>query len=29
MRMKSNAGGMGKWLRIAAGLLLIAWAVTG
>jgi hypothetical protein len=29
MRMKSNVGAVDKWLRIAVGLLLIVWAVTG
>jgi hypothetical protein len=27
--MKSNVGGIDKWLRIVVGLLLIAWAATG
>lgn len=27
--MKSNVGGVDKWLRIAVGLLLIVWAATG
>ena len=27
--MKSNVGGVDKWLRIVVGLLLIVWAVTG
>ncbi len=27
--MKSNVGSVDKWLRIAVGLLLIVWAVTG
>ncbi|MFN3702968.1 DUF2892 domain-containing protein [Thermomonas sp.] len=27
--MKSNVGGIDKWLRIIVGLLLIAWAATG
>lgn len=27
--MKSNVGGVDKWLRIVVGLVLIAWAVTG
>lgn len=27
--MKSNVGGVDKWLRIIVGLLLIVWAATG
>ena len=27
--MKSNVGGIDKWLRNVVGLLLIAWAATG
>ncbi|ODU53544.1 DUF2892 domain-containing protein [Thermomonas sp. XSG] len=27
--MKTNVGGVDKWLRIAVGLLLIVWAATG
>ncbi len=27
--MKTNVGGVDKWLRIAVGLLLVAWAATG
>lgn len=27
--MKSNVGGIDKWLRIVVGLLLITWAATG
>ena len=27
--MKSNVGGIDKWLRIVAGIALIAWAATG
>ena len=27
--MKSNVGGVDKWLRIVVGLLLIVWAATG
>lgn len=27
--MKSNVGGIDKWLRIIVGLLLIVWAATG
>jgi hypothetical protein len=27
--MKANVGGVDKWLRIAAGLALIAWALAG
>jgi hypothetical protein len=27
--MKANVGGLDKWLRIAVGLALIAWALLG
>jgi Protein of unknown function (DUF2892) len=27
--MKANVGGIDKWLRILAGVALIAWAATG
>ena len=27
--MKANVGGFDKWIRIVAGLALIAWALTG
>ena len=27
--MKANVGGLDKWIRIVAGLALIAWALTG
>ena len=27
--MKSNVGGIDKWLRIVAGIALIAWEATG
>ncbi|MGN6739291.1 YgaP family membrane protein [Dyella sp.] len=27
--MKANVGGLDKWLRIAVGAVLIAWAMTG
>ena len=27
--MKANVGGVDKWVRIVAGLALIAWALTG
>ena len=27
--MKANVGGFDKWIRIVAGLTLIAWALTG
>ena len=29
MRMKSNVGGIDKWLRIVVGIALIAWAAIG
>ena len=28
-RMKSNVGGIDKWLRIAVGIALVAWAAIG
>jgi hypothetical protein len=27
--MKANVGGFDKWIRIVAGLALMAWALTG
>ena len=27
--MKANVGGFDKWIRIVAGLALLAWALTG
>ena len=27
--MKANVGGLDKWIRIVAGLALIAWPLTG
>ena len=27
--MKANVGGLDKWIRIVAGLALLAWALTG
>lgn len=27
--MKANVGGFDKWIRVVAGLALIAWALTG